>query len=192
MLIVEGPDGAGKTTLIEGLKERYGFEVAPRVVSKEAVPMIDVQQWVEENLQKGFQDIIFDRHRLISQPIYGPIMGRTDPGFDDLVWLYDVMNRFYRTPKMTIYCMPPKSVVLKNIENDDDNKAIADKISYIYDAYAAHVATHWSRPFHSGDTMEVWDYTTDGREADPLRTFDGAIRHLFNRYPFDYPGAPLD
>ena len=68
MIIVEGPDGAGKTTLIRQLQERWpDLAVAPRVVSKDAEAMVDLQEWVNINLSDGPQYKIFDRHRLISE-----------------------------------------------------------------------------------------------------------------------------
>lgn len=126
MIIVEGPDGAGKTTLIKELVERTGLEVAPRVVSKDAEAMTDLVKWTEENVAAGFQMKIFDRHRLISEPIYGPILrSETQPGFSDPQWFYSLLHQFYDLEPIVIYCLPPFEVVWKNIENDRDNKVVA-------------------------------------------------------------------
>jgi hypothetical protein len=158
MLIVEGPDGAGKTTLIEHLQDYTGLPIAPRVVSKEAKAMVDLSKWVDENLDAGFQQTIFDRHRLISQPIYGPAMGRTSEGFDKLSWLGPRMKRLYELRPVIIYCLPPKEVAWANVKSDPDNKVVADPtlFSSIYDSYVARAAVDYSR----GDALvKVWDYT---------------------------------
>lgn len=157
MLIVEGPDGAGKTTLIEAIQEHFGdIEVAPRVVSKETKALVDLEQWVDTNLDGGFQYKIFDRHRLISQPIYGPIMGRTSHGFDKLSWLGPRLARLYREVKpIIIYCLPDKSTVMHNIVKDPSNEVIAPRISSIYDAYVAKAATDLEMHF---DSTLVWGY----------------------------------
>lgn len=186
MLIVEGPDGAGKTTLIEGLKERYGFEVAPRVVSKEAEPMVDLKDWVEDNLEKGFQDLIFDRYRLISHFIYAPILGRPlGPGLDDFNWLADAFYQFYEIKPLVIYCLPPRQAVIDNVIGDTDNLVVQVTIPRIYDAYHALAAKDMA---FAPRMPLVWDYTRDGAEEDPLAMFDAPIRNLFNRRPNNSKG----
>src|ERR687883_686991 len=97
MIIVEGPDGGGKTTLITKLSDLFDLPIAERVVSKEARAMVDLVQWTERNVSEGSQHTLFDRHRLISEPIYGAILrDRFEPGFDDAKWLHEMMYRFYR------------------------------------------------------------------------------------------------
>lgn len=140
MIIVEGPDGGGKTTLINNtLVERTGLPVAPRVVSKDAEAMTDLVKWTEENVRQGWQDVIYDRHRLISEPIYGPILReRFEQRFDNPEWLHEMFFELYhRVQPLIIYCLPPFSVVWKNVRNDDENKVVQDKqnIRAIYGAY---------------------------------------------------------
>lgn len=156
MLIVEGPDGAGKTTLIEAIQEYFGdIEVAPRVVSKDAEAMVDLQQWVDDNLDGGFQYRLFDRHRLISEPIYGPALGRSAHGFNDITWLGPRLHTFYRQVQpLIIYCLPDKGTVMRNIIDDPDNETIAPYISSIYDAYVAKAAAD----LEMHDRTLVWNY----------------------------------
>lgn len=136
MIVVEGPDGAGKTTLIEVLKEATGYEVAPRVVSKTTEAMVDLKEWTEENVERGFQRTIFDRHRLISEPIYGPLL-RDDfePGFDDPAWFAYHLGRFYQCRPIVIYCLPPLQTVLDNLRDDEDNSVVRPFVREIYGAY---------------------------------------------------------
>ena len=177
MIIVEGPDGAGKTTLIRQLQERYELEVAPRVVSKDTEAMTDLQVWVEDNVQRGFQDLIFDRHRLISEPIYGPILrNKQSPGFTDFPWVSHMLWRFYKSNPVIIYCLPPLETVKANIANDPDNVVVADKIEAIYAAYAARASIDWGAA-HSTNLV-VWDYTRDFMlEEDPIQYFDSIMKH---------------
>src|SRR5215211_3588455 len=89
LIIVEGPDGSGKTTLIEKLASEFNFPVMPRVVNKDTEAMVDLVKWTEEDLTKGFGPRIYDRHRLISEPIYGSVVRHEmQPGFDDIHWLH--------------------------------------------------------------------------------------------------------
>lgn len=158
MIVVEGPDGAGKTTLIKQLVEELGLPVAPRVVSKGAEAMTDLRTWVDQNLDEGFQPRIFDRHRLISETIYGPILRHhQEPGFDQLKWIGPRMRRFYDLEPIIIYCLPPLEEVMKNISDDPDNVVVVDHIEAIYSAYVARAAL--DHTFAPG-IVKVWDYTS--------------------------------
>lgn len=157
MLIFEGPDGAGKTTLIQQFTENFDLEVAPRVVSKEAQAMTDLQVWVDRNLDMGFQYKIFDRHRLISESIYGPVLRHhQSTGFNDLTWMGPRIRRFYDIKPIIIYCLPPLQVVINNIKNDGDNAVVQEHIEAIYTAYVAKAAMDHA---HYRGSVHVWDYT---------------------------------
>lgn len=178
MIIVEGPDGAGKTTLIKQLQERYNLPVAPRVVNKDTEAMVDLKTWVEDNVTEGFQDMIFDRHRLISEPIYGPIIrGAVEPGFEDLTWMLVQMSRFYACKPVIIYCLPPLEVIKENLEHDIDNQVVWGSIDLIYAAYVARAAIDNMGNY---STVTLWDYTRDGNPEvegpDFLRHFDHIIK----------------
>lgn len=156
MIVVEGPDGAGKTTLIEALQERFDLPVAPRVVTKDTIAMVDLRQWVDHNLDEGFQHTIFDRHRLISEPIYGPVLRvEQEPGFNQLSWMAPRIRRFYDLEPIIIYCLPPLDVVRANVTDDPDNTYVAEFIEPIYSAYVTRAAI--DKCYSPGMTL-VWDY----------------------------------
>lgn len=158
VLIVEGPDGGGKSTLIRQLQAELDFPIAPRVVSKNTRPALtDLKAWVDNNLEEGFQRMIFDRHRLISEPIYGPILRyNQEPGFNDMRWLGPRLDRFYSLEPIIIYCLPPWTEVFWNIEHDIENEAVREKIEAIYTAYIARAAL--DHAFAPG-IVKIWDYT---------------------------------
>ena len=178
MIIVEGPDGAGKTTLIRQIQERWPeLEVAPRVVSKETKDLVDLQEWVNRNLSEGPQFKIFDRYRLISEFIYGPVIRKEQrPGFTDVTWVWHSLRRFERLGPIIIYCLPPLQVVKRNITGDESNRAVWDHIDGIYTAYLQR-ATLDALHLHAF----VYDYTTDGQEDDPLSIFVPAIESMRKR-----------
>lgn len=175
MLVVEGPDGAGKTTLITKLQAELGWEVSARVVSQQAEPMVDLQAWVDENLSKGFHHAIFDRHRLISEPIYGPIIrGTNAPGFDEIEWLAPRLFTFFRHVRpIIIYCLPPFKVVKRNVESDLHNRTIAPHIEAIYGAYCERVSRSLAYRM-SGSAVNIWyDYTAQSH------TFGEVMRKIY-------------
>lgn len=161
MIIVEGPDGAGKTTLINRLKHVTGFPVAPRVVSQRAEAMVDLKAWVEENLEQGFQTTIYDRHRLISEPIYGPILrDMPEPGFSDVGWMSHRLYELYNVVRpFIIYCLPPLERVQYNVVNgEDDNEVVLTKINKVYSAYVNKAANDVIG--HHG-LIILYDYTNE-------------------------------
>ncbi len=54
MIIVEGPDGAGKTTLVERIESEYGLTREPRAVSAGAEKLKPIGRYIEDELEKGF------------------------------------------------------------------------------------------------------------------------------------------
>lgn len=137
MIIFEGPDGAGKTTLIKSFQELSGLPINPRAVAQDTTPLIDdMRRWVWDNVQQGFQEKIFDRHRLISEFIYGSVIRvEQQPGFTDPEWVLGMIGRFYTLDPIIIYCLPPLEAVRANVSADPDNVAVAEFIEPLYTAY---------------------------------------------------------
>jgi hypothetical protein len=172
MIVVEGPDGAGKTTLIEVLVDLLQLPVADRVVGKDTQAMVNLKAWTEANVDKGFQKVIYDRHRLISEPIYGPIL-RDEPqdGFVNLVWMTEMMRKFYAAKPVLIYCLPPIETVFDNVFYDveNDNSAVEGRIARIYSAYVARAAIDKANHFNT----LTYDYTQQPPDlvADRVRSY---------------------
>jgi energy-coupling factor transporter ATP-binding protein EcfA2 len=158
MLIVEGPDGSGKTTLVKALSYELGWEVADRVVGTDTEPLFDLRVWTENNLRLGFQTVIFDRYRLLSEPIYGPIMraNSRESIWYEMGWMQDRLTELYQVEPVVIYCLPPLDQVVKNLENDPHNAATRPYADSIYRGYVAQAASA-----RAGDlfTAFVYDYT---------------------------------
>lgn len=159
MIIVEGPDGAGKTTLIEWIETAFGLTREPRVVGSDTIAMVDLKAWVEEHNGIGWArpaPKLYDRHRLISEFIYGPIMGRPpEPGFDDLGWVANELIHFYNHKPILIYCLPPIDYVRRNVRRaDTDNSAVENRTDGLWVSYSRMLANDFlfADAFH-------WDYT---------------------------------
>ena len=174
MIIVEGPDGAGKTTILEVIRAYTGWDIAPRVVSKEAKAMADLMVWTERNVAMGFQKKLFDRHRLISDPIYRFALRSKvmQPSLYNFYWLSGMFQKFYEAEPIIIYCLPPLGTVRRNLEGDEDNKVIVGDIDRIYYMYSAHIASQMQRP---GLSVYHYDYTT-GDEGELLRWIGVQLR----------------
>lgn len=139
MIVGEGPDGGGKTSLIRRLNQDLGLPIAPKVVSSQMTPLTDLRQWTEDNVSRGFQKTLFDRHRIISEPIYGPATrAKQDLAFLDMGWMMEMTARFYGADPILIYCLPPLHVVRDNVNREDtDNGAVKNRIGAIYAGYVS-------------------------------------------------------
>lgn len=147
MIIVEGPDGGGKSTLVQKLAHELRLPVADKVVASDTTAMTDLVKWTEDNVARGFQPTIFDRHRLISEPIYGPILkSRQDPKFCDLTWMSQQLWLFYGCKPVIIYCLPDIRTVRRNVTKvDTENEVVAGRIAAIYAGYVNRATLDFTR-----------------------------------------------
>lgn len=94
-VVVEGPDGGGKSTLCAVLAKELGM----RVQVGDGPPKTPGE--IERRLRRYIEmdDVIFDRHPAISQPIYGKLRGEP-PSVEFL----DMVGEFYTFPAVFVYC----------------------------------------------------------------------------------------
>lgn len=178
MIIVEGPDGAGKTTLISRLTSGilYDVSIGPRASHSTNGPVDDLSRWVDTNLLSwGHSELkIYDRYPLISEPIYGSIIrGEVDSHFTDK-WLRHRLNTF-RSMTFVIWCIPPLKVVRANVTVSDHETptqmdGVAMNIDAIWSLYAMH-AQMWIGP------AMIYDYTKSNSQPRDTQLVSMLRRH---------------
>lgn len=158
MLILEGPDGAGKTTLAGMISNDWGIPIAPKVVASDTSTQVNLVNWVDNNLEEGLQWTLFDRHRLISEPIYGTIVRNEMSAreFLDFSWLSAKMQQFYDTMPVIVYCLPPLRTIKNNLRDDPNNTVVSMYAEKLYAAYATRAAVDYAL---SPANVVIWDYT---------------------------------
>ena len=159
MIVVEGPDGAGKTTLINVLAETFDLPIEERVVSKETKALTDLRVWTDRNLEAGFVFKLFDRHRLISDPVYRWAIPTKQPDKDlyEVNWLEKSLERFQDIDPIIIFCMPPLETVMANLLDDPDNREVVSHILRIYYSYNLQYA--YLKSYGSFSSVYWFDYT---------------------------------
>lgn len=138
MIIVEGPDGAGKSTLVQSLQEKFGFSVGERATEDRSKLYTVTRQdtWTAlSNEVRGAATArvqIWDR-LFWSELVYADIVGRPVE-FTSLeqVAIKRIMNAL-AVP--IICCYPQKNTVLANVEGTEQMEGVHERISTIYDRY---------------------------------------------------------
>lgn len=142
-IIVEGPDGSGKDTLIFAMMESLGetFALHSRASTSLGGPVPDLAEWTLADVMT--MDIqapsIYNRHPLISEPIYRRYRAKksTDsPQFDNPAWL-NLLKREMARHALIIRCTPPMSFVKFNVDRDPTAHmaGVQANITHIYNDY---------------------------------------------------------
>jgi hypothetical protein len=167
VIIIEGPDGSGKTSLIQKLSSKLGYEIAPKAVGSDAQELTDLRRWVDRSLDGGWQPVLYDRHALISEGIYGPAWnGQVREPFQDNYWLCLAMARFTLLRPTIIYCLPPVETVVENIRKDPHNDLlypVEDERTAKYKVPKSVGQIYWQYHWRACQelTALVYDYTRD-------------------------------
>lgn len=140
MIILEGPDGAGKSTLVKQLSHDLDLPVAKRACTSTGGPVDDLGSWAARDVSRWrqFPLSLYDRHPFISEYIYGPALrGYLDPTVTALPPLY---RQRFMDDSLTVLCMPPLSTVKANLTAEPQMDGVTDRISLIYALYQAYAA----------------------------------------------------
>lgn len=152
IVVIEGPDGTGKTTLANALVERLGFEY-----DHCGPPEKPALQFYMDSINRHDGDTVIDRLHVGSY-----VYGKAFRGLDDLTdferWLLEGVLRAHNG--LLIYTKLPQEVVEANLaRGPDSNDAViyeaADKRLAVRQLYAEYMATVNQLPQCTYDFTEV-------------------------------------
>ena len=136
IIIVEGPDGAGKTTLIQNLRKstkRHFLTLSRNGPPRKPEDLLATIPWIASCPKEV--DLVCDRHPLISEPIYGPHV-RGEESMIALVYPPDkAIEILYHTVDKVIYCRPPLSTIIEEVNIEDQMPGVNERIAKIVDLY---------------------------------------------------------
>ena len=137
-IVVEGPDGGGKSTLIAAFKERFdllhnkaphgrtGMKFSGWTVQHSGGPAKSVDEIEERTREYLTRDrVLFDRHPCVSNPIYSTIFHGIGGPSQELI------SQFYLTRPLIIYCRAVDAS-RHEVKPDDPAKAFIDRIGPNY------------------------------------------------------------
>lgn len=138
-IIVEGPDGSGKSTLIDHLRRVLGFSIHDRAVTSKDGPIMPLAKWVDEDISANWDHPwIYDRYPTISEPIYGKEVrrGNIESPFDNQAYLMNVNDVLYAT-SVVVWCLPSLATVRNNVLDNraDQMPGVVRNIAHVHQAY---------------------------------------------------------
>lgn len=182
-IILEGPDGGGKTRLLEAFQVQYPLLVRGQKASTSLKgPVKNLAAWVTTEfkvMDGSIPVMIYDRHPVISEPIYGPIArGGAQPGFSPSPWLSSARLEMY-SRTYVIWCIPPLEQCQKAVAADRDMPGVTENIDELHAAYLR--AMHeWTGPGMRYDltrgTREVLSNGLFSSAVDFAKDFDYVMK----------------
>lgn len=127
MIIIEGMDNSGKSTLVQRLAEDLKLCKVATYHKPSSFKMIqEYDSW----LTSSPQPIIMDRHPMISDLVYGKVLR----GFS---YVTEEQSKAWAAKHKIIYCRPPTSFILNFGERDqlEGVKENALKLMLMYEMY---------------------------------------------------------
>lgn len=180
MIIVEGMDGSGKTTLAQQLSFRLGKAPIKRFVTSGGPTDFDsLVEQTKETLMEFHNQVtqnqrpvvIYDRFPLISEAVYGTILrGRNHFGdeWDSLIALFLALD------PIIIYCRPKIDFILQNIRETAEGQmeGVVSRSRELINAYDELISWLQVKAHRLGSGhILVYGYDTDGVRdiADDIR-----------------------
>ena len=130
MIILEGPDNAGKSTLAQRIKKRFDLAVVTSNSKEWNDKYTPAEIAIASRFQLWPQRILRDRCYAISEYIYGRVLrGGPKLGLEHKTCLMDLWHR----PYLIIYCRPPMRNICQ-IENEQ-MEGVKENIQSIVEEY---------------------------------------------------------
>ena len=132
LILTEGPDNAGKSTLAHDLAKR----LKGIYIKTERHPRFSTDVGAYQDLLRQarlFAPTIVDRHPAISEPIYGRIIR----GEHCLERYPTVIEACLQQFDLIVYCRPPKHIITASITDRPQMDGVHEHLEAIINAYDA-------------------------------------------------------
>ena len=140
MIVVEGPDGAGKSTLVRHICKKFHLKEGTRLTANRdeiwKTTRLDTFGAINDEFLGESRPRVWDRLGVWSDPIYSKF---SIPERKCAFTMHEVatVNEMFRMMEwLLIFCLPPKLDVINNVAETHQMKGVSEHIDGIYEAYA--------------------------------------------------------
>lgn len=160
MIVIEGPDNAGKTTLANILAQDLSLEVIHSIKPDNPRAGEGRLNWMASNPQA-----IYDRASCISEAVYGSIC-RDGSVYGDRHW--EVLDNFLHHGPLVIFCCCSKERAMK-FGDREDMEGVHENAELLYDMYQVVMGKVRAIGGYSDITFLMYNYEVDS--YDNIRNF---------------------
>lgn len=190
MIIVEGPDGSGKTILIKDVVKRLQLWVGTLSV-KEPVKIVHspgpleqgLFEWAANALLLVKEPVVFDRFPYFSDIVYGPTLRKqtlmTESGYRQL------KTRLKELDPLVIYCRPPVDTIVKSSKVWEQMKGVPENLTKIVKNYDQQLL-YWMSDFK----VFHYDFTQPENKKLLMTVIDEYVRQDYRRVGWGSPTKP--
>lgn len=132
MIICEGMDNSGKSTLAYKIREHFGLEHEPSPGPPKSVTEL-LGRITTSLSREVISEVVYDRHSVVTERVYGSVLRGEDRLDNKVGW--GLTRRVFDTKPLIIYCRPEEKYIYRWGMRDqmDGIKAKARELVKKYD-----------------------------------------------------------
>lgn len=135
VLIVEGLDNTGKTTLVEQLQQEFPvFQMRPSIGNKHDLNLIRNQAYEESIMPHPY--MLADRARLISEYVYNPILNNRPIAYSFSAWMDMIANFAQGGPHLIIYMRRDVQGIINSFKDREQLEGVEGSLTHLSLAYS--------------------------------------------------------
>lgn len=134
MILVEGLDNTGKTTLVDSIQEHFPALRHRSSIGNQHPPDNELLQMAWDEVNPNNWDVVSDRSRIVSEFCYGSFTRPTGPR-----WAVDVetelMSRLLHHPHLIVWCNRPLERIIETFDEREQLGGVFEHLVEIQTAY---------------------------------------------------------